>query len=140
MSSGKMLKIPNRYKHITPASKSRRWLIPLSILSDLSPIIGGVLICIFLPFLVCWWANLLGILIVFVGIYRIIYHVVMGVGLYKAVYKKGIRNVWSLISQLALKTPTDVLALLYRHIKHGYFINLGVDGFEIYEKSDTKKE
>lgn len=140
MSSGKMLEIPNRYKEITPVTPKRRWLIPLSILSDLLPVVGGVLLTVFFPLLYRWWVYLLGILITFIGVYRIIYHVVMGVGLYRAIYKKGVKSVWTLVSELALKTPTDVLALIYRHVKHGYFIGLGVKNLEIYMINTTKKE
>lgn len=140
MSSGKMLDIPKKYRQIAPATKKRRWLIPLSILLDLIPVVGGVLLCVFFPLLYRWWVHLIGLLTTLVGLYRIIYHIVMGVGLYKAVYKNKIFNVWTLISELSLKTPTDVLALIYRHVKHGYFVGLGVKNLEIYITNNAKKE
>lgn len=140
MSSGKMLDIPKRYREIAPATKKRRWVIPLSILSDLLPVAGGILIAVYFPLLYRWWVHFIGLLITFVGIYRIIYHIVMGVGLYKAIYKKRVTSVWSLISELALKTPTDVLALIYRHVKHGYFIGLGVKNLEVYRHDEKKKK
>lgn len=133
MRSGKMLDIPNRYKNITPSKKSRRWIIPLSITSDLLPVAVGVLLVIFFPLLKVWWANLLGILVAFVGVYRIIYHVMMGVGIHKAVVKKGVTSVWDLISELAFKTPSDVLSVLYRQIKHGYLIGYGVKDLKVYK-------
>ena len=138
MSSGKMLDIPNRYREIAPATKKRRWFIPLSILSDLFPVAGGILLAVFFPLLYRWWVHLLGILVTLAGIYRIIYHTVMGAGLYRAIYKKGVKSIWSLVSELSLKTPTDVLALIYRHVKHGYFIGLGVKELKVYQ-TDTKK-
>ena len=105
----------------------------MSILSDLLPVAGGVVIAVFFPLLKVWWANLIGILLAFVGVYRIIYHIMMGVGLYKAVVKKGVTSVWDLISELAFKTPSDVLSVLYRQIKHGYLIGYGVKDFKVYK-------
>ena len=128
-----MLKFNKRLKDIPPATKKRRWCIPLAVLFDVAPLVGGILIAVFCPLLFKFWLHLLGILICMISTYRIIYRIVMLSSLRRAIVKKGVRDVWSLISETALKTPSDVLSLFYYSVKSGYLVGYGAKDMKIYK-------
>ena len=133
------MKLPTRYQNIAPSTKSRRWLIPLSVLGDILPLALGILVMVFFPLLTRWYIHLIGAIITFVSGYRIVYHILMSVSFYMALVKNQVTDVWELVSALSLKTPSDVLAIFYRLVKHGYLIGYGSTNLKIY-KVNTKKQ
>lgn len=132
------LRLPESMKNIPPSSRKRRFLLVFLALFDFGiPFIGWLLtkqftFLTYKPEKYLFW---LGVVTIFVGVYRIIYHVVMSHHARRAILKENYTSVLSLIPYLRLKTRSDVLRLLKRYIKYGI-----ITGVEIRNGEDIIKK
>ncbi len=131
------LKLPPKLKNISPATKRRRFMIPLALLIDALWLALGILFALKFYRFPKFIAPILpyaGIALTLGSIYRFIYRAVMGSRLNHAVKKDNITSVDELIKRLAYKTRSDVLVLFKKNVKWGFLIGYGVrNGTEIYK-------
>ena len=129
-SDGERLHLAVKLKTIPCVSKRRRFLLVPFALLDLSIPIGGFLLTHFfpspihLPLRLLFW---LGLVLVLVGVYRMVYHSVMYPACKRAIVKENYRSVNSLITRLKLKTKSDVLVIVKRLINLGVLYNVSVE-------------
>lgn len=137
LNDSKRSKIKPMLKDISPASKNRRFMIPLAFLTDFLWIALGLFISLRFYIFPRWTITFLpylGVLLTLSAVFRFIYRAVMGARLKKAIVKQGERSVDNLVTILALKTRTDVLVLFKKAVKWGFLIGYGVKmGTTIYK-------
>ena len=137
LNDGKRSKIKPTLKDISPASKKRRFMIPLALFTDFLWIAVGLFISLRFYIFPRWTITFLpylGILLTLSAVFRFIYRAVMGARLKKLIVKNGERSIDNLITLLALKTRTDVLVLFKKTVKWGFLIGYGVKmGTTIYK-------
>lgn len=133
------LDLPKKLKNISPASTSRKFMIPLAFFIDFAWIAIGLFFAFrfyLFPYPLSSILGWAGIILTLCAIYRFIYRVTMGRRLKKAILS-GKRDVDELITILALKTRTDVLVLFKKVVKWGFLIGYGVkNGTEIYKEKN----
>ncbi len=133
------LHLPEKLKNVSPASKKRKFLIPLSILIDLSWIAVGLIMALLFykfPYPLSVIFPWLGTAFTLGALYRLVYRATMLNRIKKAVIS-GITEVDSLITALALKTKSDVLSLFKKAVKWGFLTGYGArNGTEIYKSND----